>query len=42
MLRELNVAWNKYSETLFEDICGKTQQVQLIKWENMLKGQACK
>jgi hypothetical protein len=32
MLRELNVAWHKYSETLFEDISGKTQQIQLIKW----------
>ena len=31
MLSELNVACHKYSETLFEYMSGKTQQIQL-KW----------
>jgi hypothetical protein len=38
MLSELNVACHKYSETLSEYVSGKTQQIQLIKWENILKG----
>jgi hypothetical protein len=38
MLSELNVASHKYSETLFVYVSGKTQQIQLIKWENILKG----
>jgi len=38
MLSELNVAFHKYSETLFEYVSGKTQQIQLFKLENILKG----
>jgi len=38
MLSELNVAFHKFSETLFEYVPGKTQQIQLFKLENILKG----
>ena len=37
MLRELNVACHKYGETLFEYVSGRTPQIWLIKWENILK-----
>ena len=42
MLSELNVACHKCNEALFEYVSGKTQQIQSIKWENILKLHAWK